>query len=254
MRGALPPLYRSQVPPVQLFVTCLVDGFAPGVGRAVVEVLERLGCEVEFAEAQSCCGQPALNTGHRREARRMAERTVRVLDATTGTIVVPSGSCADMLVHHTPRLLAGSPQEAAAIRVAARVREFTAFLVEDLGIDDVGAACAGCSAAFHPSCHGMRGLGIVDQPLRLLDGVDGLRRIAHAEPDLCCGFGGLFSVEMAEVSAAILEAKLDSLEATGADVVIGGDLSCLLHIEGGLRRRNSAMTVRHIAEVLADGE
>ena len=239
------------MPTVQLFVTCLVDGFAPEVGRATVRLLERAGCDVEFPTAQTCCGQPALNSGHTRDARRMSARTVEVLDATTGPIVVPSGSCADMLVHHIPHLLENDERHAAAERVAGRVRELTTFLVDDLGVTDVRADCGGCTVAFHPSCHGMRNLGIVDQPLALIDAADGVERREQAEADVCCGFGGLFAVEMADISAAILTTKLDALEATGADTVVGGDLSCLLHIEGGLRRRGSAMGVSHIAELLA---
>jgi L-lactate dehydrogenase complex protein LldE len=245
--------YGGGVPVAQLFVTCLVDGFAPEVGRATVRLLERLGVEVSFPQAQACCGQPAMNSGHARDAARMARQTVRVLDATIGHIVVPSGSCADMLTHHAPHLLEGGPDHAAAVRVASRVRELTQYLVDELGVTDVGASCAGCSAVFHPSCHGLRNLGIDHQPTELLAQVDGLERRSQTEADQCCGFGGLFSVEMPDISAAILATKLDALEATGADIVVGGDLSCLLHIEGGLRRRGSTMAVRHIAEVLADG-
>lgn len=238
---------------MQLFVTCLVDGFAPEVGRATVRLLERLGVEVAFPEAQACCGQPAMNSGHARDAARMARQTVGVLDATSGPIVVPSGSCADMLTHHAPHLLEGGPEHSAALRVASRVRELTQYLVDDLGVSDVGASCAGFSVVFHPSCHGLRNLGIDRQPLELLDQVDGLQRRSQSEADQCCGFGGLFAVEMPDISAAILGTKLDALEATGASVVVGGDVSCLLHIEGGLRRRGSDMKVRHIAEILADG-
>jgi L-lactate dehydrogenase complex protein LldE len=237
--------------PVQLFVTCLVDGFGPEVGIATVRVLEKQGVAVEFPSGQTCCGQPSLNAGLTDQAKKSAAHTVGVLDPSTGPIVVPSGSCADMLIHHTPRLLAGRPEEEAAARVAGRVRELTQFLVEDLGVGDVGARCGDCVAVYHPSCHAMRNLGIRSQPELLLDSVEGLTRVEAAEPDQCCGFGGLFSVEMPEVSAAILEAKLDDLEASGADTVVGADLSCLLHIEGGLRRRQSTLRVRHVAEVLA---
>lgn len=242
------------MPTAQFFVTCLVDGFAPEVGKATVRLLERLGVEVAFPQAQACCGQPAMNSGYARDAARMARQTVRVLDATAGPIVVPSGSCADMLTHHAPHLLEGGPERAAAARVASRVRELTQYLVDDLGVTDVGASCGGCSAVFHPSCHGLRNLGIERQPIELLDQVEGLERRSQVEADQCCGFGGLFALEMAEISAAILDTKLDAIEATGADIVVGGDLSCLLHIEGGLRRRGSDMRVRHIAEVLADDQ
>ncbi len=237
------------MPTVQLFVTCLVDGFAPEVGRASVRVLERAGCEVAFPADQTCCGQPAFNAGFAEEAARMAEVTTRVLDRTEGLIVLPSGSCADMLVHHAPELLAGTDAEPAARRVAARVRELTQYLVDDLGVDGLGATSE-CTVVYHPSCHGLRNLGLRPQAELLLDSVDGLVRRVPDEVEQCCGFGGLFAVEMPHVSAEILRIKLDQLEATGAELVVGGDVSCLLHIEGGLRRRNSPMRVRHIAEVL----
>lgn len=238
---------------VQLFVTCLVDGFAPEVGEATATVLERVGCEVAFPEEQTCCGQPAHNAGLADDARAMAAHNVEVLDATDGPIVMPSGSCADMFVHHIPELLAGTRWEAAARRVAERVRELTQFLVDDLGVTDVGAEGDRCRVVYHSSCHGMRNLGLGPQARTLLDAVAGLERVEPSQPDQCCGFGGLFSVEMPEVSAAIMDAKLDDLERTGAEVVVGGDVSCLLHLEGGLRRRGSGLRVRHIAELLAGG-
>jgi L-lactate dehydrogenase complex protein LldE len=234
---------------VQLFVTCLVDGFAPEVGRATVRVLERAGCEVAFPEKQTCCGQPAFNAGYGDEAGRMAAATVQLLDRTEGPIVLPSGSCADMLVHHAPELLAGTALDHASRRVAARVRELTQYLVDDLGIDDLGVSHA-CTAVYHPSCHGLRNLGLRAKAETLLDAVDGLERLIPDEAEQCCGFGGLFAIEMPDVSAEILRIKLDQLEATGAEVVVGGDLSCLLHIEGGLRRRNARLQVRHIAQIL----
>ncbi len=236
---------------VQLFVTCLVDGFAPEVGEATVTVLERAGCTVRFPEAQTCCGQPAYNAGLVDDARAMAAHNVQVLDATEGPVVLPSGSCADMLVHHVPRLLTGSELEQAATRVARRVRELTQFLVDDLGVSDVGASCDSCRVVYHSSCHGMRNLGLGPQARALIDRVDGAERVEPDHPDQCCGFGGLFAVEMAEVSAAIMDAKLDDLEAAGADLVVGGDVSCLLHLAGGLRRRGSGLRVAHIAELLA---
>jgi len=235
---------------VQLFVTCLVDAFAPLVGEAVVDVLERLGVTVEFPQDQTCCGQPAFNAGFHPEARRMAAHTARVLDATEGTIVVPSGSCTDMIIHHAPELMDnGSELHAAALRVAARTREFTQFLVDDLGISDLSATGGGVCAVHH-SCHGLRNLGVHDQPEQLLDSVDGLDRVELEGSTECCGFGGLFAVEMPDVSAAMLEHKLDAIESSGADVVVGGDISCLMHIGGGLHRRGSTIEARHIAEVL----
>lgn len=236
---------------VQLFVTCLVDSFFPEVGEAVVDVLERHGCTVEFPFDQTCCGQPAFNVGYHDQARAMAEHTVAVLDATDGTIVVPSGSCADMMINHSPDLFADDTDLlAAAVRVAARVREFTAFLVDDLGITDAGATCSGRTATYHPSCHGFRNLGIRHQPETLLDNVADLARVNLPDAENCCGFGGLFAVEMPEVSASMMATKLTNVEESGADLLVGVDVSCLMHLAGGLRRRDSSIDVKHIAQVL----
>ncbi|MFZ0492735.1 MAG: (Fe-S)-binding protein [Acidimicrobiia bacterium] len=234
----------------QLFVTCLVDMFTPHVGEAVVDLLEGLDVPVEFPEDQTCCGQPAFNTGFHREARRMAVHTVRVLDETEGPIIVPSGSCADMIIHHIPELVADDPQlHEAAERVAARTRELTTFLVDDLGFGNVGATGEG-TCTLHHSCHGLRNLGIKGQPEHLVDSIEGLQRVELEDATECCGFGGLFAIEMPDVSAAMLAKKLDAIEATGADVVVGGDVSCLMHIAGGLHRRGSTVEARHIAELL----
>ena len=239
---------------VQLFVTCLVDSFYPRVGEAVVEVLERHGCTVEFPFDQTCCGQPAFNVGYHDQAKAMAEHTINVLDATEGTIVVPSGSCVDMMINHSPELFASDdPSRAAAERVAARVREFTTFLIEDLGITAAGGACPGRTAVYHPSCHGFRNLGIRSQPESLLDNVAGLERVELADAEHCCGFGGLFSIEMPEVSASMMSTKLTNIEASGADLLVGVDVSCLMHLADGLRRRETDIEVKHIAEVLSEG-
>lgn len=237
---------------VQLFVTCLIDGFFPHVGEAVVTVLERAGVTVEFPFDQTCCGQPPFNAGFPEESRHIVHHMLDVLDTTEGPIVVPSGSCADMMIHHAPDLVTGDPvRTAQASRVAARVREFTTFLVEDLGLSDLGARLE-ANAAYHPSCHGFRNLGIRRQPEQLLDGVDGITRCELADAEECCGFGGLFSVEMPDVSAAMMNRKLNAVEQSGADLLVGVDVGCLMHLEGGLRRRGAShVRIRHIAEVLA---
>ncbi len=240
--------YRRIVSRVQLFVTCLVDGFFPDVGRATVRLLEAQGCEVEFPVDQTCCGQPAFNAGYRDQARSIAAHTVAVLDETEGPIVVPSGSCADMLVHHVPDLL---PDDPAARRVADRVRELTAFLVDDLGVESLGRSGPDVCVTYHRSCHGLRNLGLSGQAETLLDGAGGVDRRELQGTEECCGFGGLFSIEMPEVSVAILEQKIENIEASGADVVVGGDVSCLMHIGGGLHRKGSPIAARHVAEVLA---
>jgi L-lactate dehydrogenase complex protein LldE len=232
---------------VQLVATCLVDSLAPRVGRATLTVLERAGCEVDYPPDQTCCGQPAFNVGMFDEARKMAAHTLDVLDATEGPVVIPSGSCAEMIVHHYPELFAGTDRAEQAQRVASRTRELTQFLVDELDTD-IEASCDDCTIAFHYSCHGLRGLGLDHQADRLI----AADNRAELEDDKeCCGFGGLFSVEMPAVSAAIMSEKLDRVEASGARVLTGGDISCLIHLEGGLRRRGSEIEVRHIAELLA---
>jgi L-lactate dehydrogenase complex protein LldE len=234
-------------PTVQLIVTCLVDSLAPAVGRATVSVLETAGCDVEFPEGQTCCGQPAFNVGLNDEARMMAAHTLEVLDATEGPIVLPSGSCAEMIIHHYRELFAGSERASQAAAVAARVRELTQFLVDDLDVE-LSPSCGGCVLTYHHSCHGLRGLGLGHQAKALLAGMPSIELEGAEE---CCGFGGLFALEMPAVSAAIMNEKLDRVEASGADTLVGGDVSCLLHLEGGLRRRGSKIKVKHIAEVLA---
>jgi L-lactate dehydrogenase complex protein LldE len=236
-----------------LFTTCIVDSFYPQVGSAVVDVLEGQGVSVEFPEDQTCCGQPAFNAGHRDEARAMAAHTVEVLDATDGPIIVPSGSCAAMIIDHYEGLLADDERlSAAARRVAGRVREFTQFIVDDLGLDGLEASTRG-PVTFHPSCHGLRHLGLAGYGERVLDHV-GVERKPLEAAEECCGFGGLFAVEMPEISGDLMNTKIDHVEATGAETLVGYDMSCLMHLAGGMHRRGTRVEVRHIAEILADGD
>jgi L-lactate dehydrogenase complex protein LldE len=235
---------------VQLFATCLVDSIAPQVGFAAATVLERLGCEVHVPEGQTCCGQPAFNAGFHDAAREMARYTATLLSQDDAPIVVPSGSCADMLVHQAPRLLADDPAAPQAQAVAARTYELTQFLADVLRRTDCGACAAG-SATYHPSCHGLRGLDVRRQPEALLEHVEGLDLRPLPDAETCCGFGGLFAVKMSDISAAMLERKLENVEATGAETVVATDVSCLMHIAGGLHRRGSPVKAVHIAEVLA---
>ena len=234
---------------VQLFHTCLVNEIDPDVGMAVVRVLEAAGVEVDVPLDQTCCGQPAYNAGFHDEARTVARHTLRVLDATEGPIVIPSGSCSDMIVHQYAALFADDPgMVACARRVAARCREFSQYLAE-LKPEGVGGRLA-AAVAFHPSCHLLRGLGVRDQPKALLAGVDGVTQPAVADQEECCGFGGLFSVKNADISGAMLERKLAAIQASGADRVVSCDLGCLLHIGGGLHRRGSPIQVQHLAQLL----
>lgn len=235
-------------PQVQLFVTCLVDALAPEVGRATLGALERAGCEVAFPADQGCCGQPAFNVGLVEDARKMAAHTLDVLDETEGSVVIPSGSCTVMIAHHYRELFADTDREQQVERVSARVRELTQFLVDDLQTT-ARARCDGCAVAYHYSCHGLRELGLDHQADTLLE--DTTRAQLDGDRE-CCGFGGLFAIEMPAVSTAIMDDKLDRVEASGADTVVGGDVSCLVHIAGGLRRRGSEIEVKHIAELIGD--
>ncbi len=235
---------------VHLFVTCMIDAFYPSVGMAVVDILEAQGIGVEFSCDQTCCGQPAFNGGFWNDARAMARHTLDVFSRTAGPIVVPSGSCADMIVHQYPELLREDVEYVSKAQdVAARTHELTQFLVDTLGLSDVGASFRG-RAAYHPSCHGLRGLNLREQAQTLLANVDGMEQVELPCAEECCGFGGLFSVTMSAISGAILERKLDHLIASGADLLVGSDVSCLMHMAGGLQRKGSQIAVKHIAEIL----
>jgi L-lactate dehydrogenase complex protein LldE len=235
-----------------LFVTCLVDHLFPQVGHAVVQVLERVGIGVTVPDGQTCCGQPAFNAGFHDEARAMVRHTIDVLGADDAPVVIPSGSCTDFLVHHAPHLIAGDAEYGPrAEALARRTYEFSQFLVDVAGTTDCGA-CARGSATYHPSCHGLRGLGLTRQPRQLLDAVKGLEMRPLADAETCCGFGGLFAVKMSEISAAMLDRKLDRVLESGADRLVATDVSCLMHMAGGLHRRGSPIVVRHVAEVLAE--
>jgi L-lactate dehydrogenase complex protein LldE len=239
---------------VQVLVTCLVDRLFPDTGMAVVRVLEKLGLEVVCPSAQTCCGQPAFNAGFLDDAKVMARHTIDVFSADPAPIVIPSGSCGDMVIHQYAALLADEPAYATRARdLAKRSFEFTRFLVEELGVTDVGARGVG-TVAYHACCHGLRGLDVRDQPVALLDQVGGLTRTPLPEHDVCCGFGGLFAVKMADISSAMLARKLDCIEACGASTIAVTDVSCAMHMAGGLHRRGSAIEVRHVADLLDPGE
>ncbi len=230
-----------------------MNDLAPDVGFAVVRVLERIGCEVDVPADQTCCGQPAFNAGFHEEARTVARQTLERLDRTTGPIVIPSGSCGDMLVHQYPRLFDAEPEmREKAIRVAARCREFSQFIGERAP-DGIGGRSE-ARIAYHPSCHLLRGLGVRHQPVAAIQSVDGATLMPLREQEECCGFGGLFSVKNAEISSAMLDRKLDALAASGADRVVSCDLGCLLQIGGGLHRRGSSIRAQHLAQFLDEAE
>jgi L-lactate dehydrogenase complex protein LldE len=226
-----------------LFITCLTDTLTPQVGRATVEILERQGVRVAFPPEQTCCGQMHFNAGYVREARRLARRFVDVFGSSEA-VVAPSGSC----VAHVRAHLADLAGDVRGLD--ERTWELTEFLVDRCGVQDVGSRFHG-RVTYHPTCHSLRGLLLGDRPLSLLRAVTGADVVELPEAEECCGFGGTFAVKNADVSAAMLDAKLDQVLATGADVVCACDSSCLLHIGGGLRRRGAAVRALHLAEVLA---
>ncbi|WP_338664875.1 (Fe-S)-binding protein [Pararoseomonas sp. SCSIO 73927] len=237
-------------PRVALFVTCLVDLYRPTVGFAAIRLLERAGCQVEVPATQTCCGQPAYNSGDRATAKDLARA---VVDAFLGYdfVVAPSGSCAGMIAHHYPALFADDPDyRGRAEALAARTQELTAFLSDVMGVEAAAPPYDGV-AAYHDSCSGLREMGVRDQPRRLLAGVPGLTVKELAERDVCCGFGGTFCVKYPDISARMVTDKVADIRASGADTLLAGDMGCLLNIAGRLRREGSEVRVRHVAEVLA---
>jgi L-lactate dehydrogenase complex protein LldE len=238
---------------VSLFITCFNDTLFPQTGRAVVEVLERLGQEVEFRPAQTCCGQMHANSGYPAEALALVRRFVATFrDA--DCIVVPSTSCTTTLRAAYPRLAAGDPrlsQEVADLQ--PRIYEFSEFLVHGLGVTDVGAYYPH-RVTYHASCNSLRGLNLGATPTDLLKAVRGLDYVDLPASDECCGFGGTFSVKNAEVSTAMLSDKMRAVLATGAEIVTAGDNSCLMHIAGGLSRLRTGVRAMHLAEILAQTE
>ncbi len=233
---------------VQLFVTCLVDSLFPAVGEAVVSALRSAGAQVAYPDQQTCCGQPAFNAGEWEAARAMARHTLEVLDASQDPVVIPSGSCAHMIRHGYLELFSLEPAwRTRAERLAQRTHEFSQFLVDVLGVR-AWQGVPGGHAAYHPSCHLLRGMGIRAQPTQLLASIPGMR-VSQLDPE-CCGFGGLFAVDQPELSGEMLSRRLVAIEATQAERVVGCDVSCLMHIEGGLRKRGSSVRCAHLAQVL----
>ncbi len=237
---------------VQLFVTCLIDSLFPVVGEATVEVLRRAGESVAFPPDQTCCGQPAFNAGCWDEARRMARRTLEVLSAAPGPVVIPSGSCAHMIRHGYLELFREDPLWLPRTQaLAQRTFELSEYLVDVRGVTDYGASFAG-PLAYHPGCHLLRGLGVDRQPKALLKVIAGAE-LRELSPD-CCGFGGVFAVEQEPISSEMLARRLAQIEASGAQSVVACDVSCLMHLEGGLRRAGSPVRCSHLAQVLAGKE
>ena len=237
-------------PHVALFVTCLVDLFRPSIGFAAVQLLEDAGCTVAVPRAQTCCGQPAYNQGDRADAIDLARRTIDALQG-YDYLVVPSGSCAGMLKHHYPELFAaGSAEGERARELAGRTYELVSFLTDVMGVTGVDVECP-ARVTYHDACSGLRELGVKQQPRRLLQSVRGLELIELPGAEVCCGFGGTFCVKYPAISTKMVDDKASDIAATGAELVLAGDLGCLMNIAGRLSRRGSPIEVRHVAEVLA---
>jgi L-lactate dehydrogenase complex protein LldE len=237
---------------VSIFITCLVDNVFPNVGEAMVRILHRLGVQVDVPLAQTCCGQPAFNSGYTDEARVVA-RTLLDAFADADYVVCPSGSCAGMIRHYYPYLFRDDPVASAeAERLVHKTFEFTQFLVSVLGVRDVGARFPH-RVTYHPSCHGARLLGVQDEPLALLQSVRDIDLVELPYAADCCGFGGTFSVKMSDISAVMVSEKTAHVLETEAEVLVGTDMGCLMNIGGQLRREGKPVRVMHVAELLYEG-
>jgi len=237
-------------PRVGLFVTCLVDLIRPSVGFAAVKLLEDAGCRVEVPEAQTCCGQPAYNSGDRGDAIAIARQVIAAF-RDFDYVVAPSGSCGGMIAKHYPELFAaGTAERQAAEALAAKTHELVSFLVNVMKVEKVVAQFA-ARATCHDSCSGLRELGVKSQPRQLLDSVAGLKRAELPGAENCCGFGGTFCVKYPEISDQMVREKTADIAGTGADIVLAGDMGCLLNIAGKLTREGRPVAARHVAEVLA---
>ncbi len=232
----------------------MVDQLCPSVGVATVEVLRRNGCEVIFDERQTCCGQPAFNTGYRKESQKFAKRFIKIFEESDAEYIVsPSGSCTAMVKHFYEVFPDDKSWRERAEKIAEKTFEFSSFLVNVLKIEDVGAKFSG-KLTWHDACHGLRDLNIKNEPRQLLKKVKNTEFVELNGADECCGFGGTFSVKYPEISAAILDKKIENIEDSGADAVVACDASCLMQISGRLSRKGSPIKAKHIAEILASQE
>ncbi len=237
---------------VSLFIPCLADTLLPEIGEATARLLERLGLELSYPEDQTCCGQPAFNAGHWEDARRVARQFLRAFEDSE-LIVSPSGSCVSMVRNHYQRLFADNQSDLEKARaIGERTFELTEFLVQRLGVTDLGASFSG-RVAYHDSCHLNRELGIKEEPRALIRAVAGVELVEMQDSERCCGFGGIFSLKFPEVSAAMARRKAESIGESGADTVVLCDPGCLIQIKGYLSRQGSNVRVMHIAELLAAG-
>ncbi|MGH7884744.1 MAG: (Fe-S)-binding protein [Thermodesulfobacteriota bacterium] len=236
---------------VYLFISCLVDNFFPEVGEAMVRLLYDHKIKVEFLEDQTCCGQPAFNSGYADEARGVAKHFLNVFDGIDGPIVCPSGSCISMVKVYYRDLFKNDPDKLKKAEIISEnIFEFTDFIFNKLGIKNVNSSYKG-KVTFHDSCHALRELGLKDEPRQLLKSISGVEYVEMEMCDACCGFGGTFSIKYPEVSVSMLEEKIDSILKSGADTVVSTDMGCLMNIKGLVSRRNLPIKVMHIAELLA---
>lgn len=240
----------SEKPEIGLFVTCLVDLYRPSVGFAAVKLLEDAGCTVTVPEAQTCCGQPAHNSGDKNNSRAIARQVIETFEK-FDAVVAPSGSCAGMIKQHYPVLFEGDEKwRARAEALAGKTFELVSFLTDERGVESVAASFEG-SVTYHDSCAGLRELGVHDQPRKLLDSIAGLERKDLSGDNVCCGFGGTFCVKYPDISTRMVTDKVANIAAAGADTLLAGDLGCLLNMAGRMTREGRAIEVRHVAEVLA---
>lgn len=237
---------------VSLFITCLADVFYPGVGKDVIEILERNGCEVDFPENQTCCGQPAYNSGYHKETKEVAKHMIRTFEH-ADYVITPSGSCGAMIHEYQHLFKEESVWKEKALSLAKKTFEFSQFLVDILKKEDVGAVFSK-KATYHTSCHMTRLLGVKDAPVKLLEQVKGLDYTSLPNKEICCGFGGTFSVKMVPISEQMVNEKIKHIEETEAEVLIGADCGCLMNIGGRIERQGKPIQVMHIAQVLNSKE
>ncbi|MCM3633349.1 (Fe-S)-binding protein [Paenibacillus camelliae] len=236
---------------VSLFITCLSDAIYPRVGETMMRLLARYGIVLEFPNVQTCCGQPAYNSGYWKEARAAAKTIINAFED-SDFVVTPSGSCAYM-IHHYPEMFKEEPEwQEKALQLQRKVFEFSNFLVEVLGIQDLGARFPH-KVTYHPSCHGSRLLGVKHEPMALLNNVEGLELVPLPFAEDCCGFGGTFAIKMSDISGAMVAEKAEHVIETEAEVLVGLDMGCLMNIAGHLRYRNQPVRVMHLAELLYEG-
>ena len=239
---------------VSFFVTCLVDQLFPNVGVSAVKVLRQAGCEVVFDDRQTCCGQPAFNTGYRTEARKFAKAFIEIFEQSDADYIVsPSGSCVAMVKHFHDLFPDDEKSRERADAIADKTYEFTAFIVNTLSLENIDSAFSG-RVTWHDACHGLRELGLKTEPRKLLNNLEGVQLVETPNAETCCGFGGTFSVKYPEISTAIADGKIDAIEKSGADAVVSCDASCLMQLAGRLSRRGSRIKTMHIAEILAKNE